>query len=84
MWVLEAQRFNSGDERSEAAQTCKHYLVAGTHTVGRQLGQSTVVVEEDKSISRSHAVLTVSYGADERLRVKGRSLVLSQVSSWQV
>ena len=71
MWVLEAQSFGSNDERSAATQTCKHYLTAGSHVVGRQIGQCAIVVEEDKSISRSHAVINVSYDNGGLCNVKG-------------
>ena len=69
--MLEAQSFGSNDERSAATQTCKHYLTAGSHVVGRQIGQCAIVVEEDKSISRSHAVVTVSYDSAGLCNVKG-------------
>lgn len=72
MWVLEAQSFGVNDERSQATQTCKHYLTAGSHVVGRQAGQCALVVEEDKSISRSHAIVTVSYADDGQCLVKGK------------
>ncbi|DBA65593.1 TPA: hypothetical protein ACH3X2_002660 [Trebouxia sp. C0005] len=63
MWVLEAQPSGSTDERSLAAQQVKHYLPAGLHVVGRTqaIGQSCIVVDEDKSISRQHATMTVDY-----------------------
>lgn len=76
MWVLEAQSFGSNDERSQATQTGKHYLTAGSHVVGRQLGQCALVVEEDKSISRSHAVVTVSYANGGQCVVKGKHTCL--------
>lgn len=71
MWVLQAQTFSSNDERSQATQTAKHHLTAGSHVVGRQAGQCALVVEEDKSISRSHAILTVSYDDGGYCVVKG-------------
>ena len=73
MWILEAQSLGSADERSYRVQSLKHYLTAGTHLVGRNLaaGQSSIVVEEDKSISRGHATITVAY-AQARFKIKGR------------
>ncbi len=72
MWVLEAQPSGSTDERSLAAQQVKHYLPAGLHVVGRTqaIGQSCIVVDEDKSISRQHATVTVDY-TSALCRVKG-------------
>lgn len=71
MWVLEAQPSGSTDERSLAAQQVKHYLPAGLHVVGRTqaIGQSCIVVDEDKSISRQHATVTVDY-TSPLIRVK--------------
>ena len=73
MWVLEAQPLGSTDDRSPAVQNLRHYLVAGSHFVGRNstAEHSGIVVEEDKSISRQHAVVTVSYAAPPTFRVKG-------------
>lgn len=72
MWILEAQSLGS-DERSIRVQTIKHYLVAGSHVVGRNLavGQSNIVVEEDKSISRGHAVINVAYAEQAGFKIKG-------------
>ena len=72
MWILEAQPSGSTDERSLAAQQVKHYLPAGLHVVGRSqaIGQSCIVVDEDKSISRQHATVTVDYSSP-LFRVKG-------------
>ncbi len=74
MWVLEAQPSGSTDERSLAAQQVKHYLPAGLHVVGRTqaIGQSCIVVDEDKSISRQHATVTVDY-TSPLFGVKGNS-----------
>ena len=85
MWVLEAQSLGTSDERSLAAQHYKHYLIEGSHTVGRNAtpGRSSIVVPEDKSISRQHGTVTVSYNATSSIRVKGSALVLcvtSQIS----
>ena len=73
MWVLEAQSLGSNDERSVRVQTIKHYLTAGSHVVGRNVtaGQSNVIIEEDKSISRGHAVISVAYAEQVCLKVRG-------------
>lgn len=73
MWMLEAQSLGSSDERSVRVQTIRHYLTAGSHVVGRNItaGQSNIIVEEDKSISRGHAVITVEYAGQVRFKVKG-------------
>ncbi len=72
MWILEARPSGSTDERSLAAQQVRHYLPAGLHVVGRTqaIGQSCIVVDEDKSISRQHATVTVNY-TSPLFRVKG-------------
>ena len=56
LWLLEAKPFAT-EERSEKASTVKFWLRPGTAIVGRQV--SDVPVEEDKSISRKHAEITV-------------------------
>ena len=73
MWILEAQSLGSSDERSVRVQTIRHYLTAGSHVVGRNVtaGQSNIIVEEDKSISRGHAIVTVDYAEQACLKVKG-------------
>lgn len=78
MWILEAQSLGSSDERSVRVQTIKHYLTAGSHVVGRNItaGQSCVIIEEDKSISRGHAVISVAYGEQACFKVRGASLPL--------
>ena len=76
MWILEAQSLGSSDERSVRVQTIKYYLTAGCHVVGRNVtaGHSSVIIEEDKSISRSHAVISVAYGEQAGFKVRGASL----------
>ena len=76
MWVLEAQSLGSSDERSVRVQTIKHYLTAGSHVVGRNVtaGQSSVIIEEDMSISRGHAVISVASGEQACFKVRGASL----------
>ena len=73
MFVLEAQSLGSSDERSPAAQHERHYLSEGTHIVGRNAtpGKSSIIIQEDKSISRQHGTVTVSYGGTSLIRVKG-------------
>lgn len=75
MWILEAQSLGSSDERSVRVQTCKHCLTAGCHVVGRNVtaGHSNVIIEEDKSISRGHAVISVAYGEQACFKVRGAS-----------
>ena len=77
MWILEAQSLGSSDERSVRVQTCKHCLTAGCHVVGRNVtaGHSNVIIEEDKSISRGHAVISVAYGEQACFKVRGASLL---------
>ena len=79
MWILEAQSLGSSDERSLAAQHEKHYLTEGAHIVGRNAvpGKSSIVIPDDKSISRQHGLVTVSYKATSSIRVKGAALVRS-------
>ena len=79
MWFLEAQSLGSSDERSSAAQHEKHFLIEGAHIVGRNAvpGQSSIGIQEDKSISRQHGMVTVSYTATSSIRVKGVALVRS-------
>lgn len=73
MWMLEAQSLGSNDERSVRVQTIRHYITAGSHVVGRNVtaGQSSITVEEDKSISRGHAVVSVEYAEPACFKVKG-------------
>ena len=64
LWLLEAKPFAT-EERSEKASTVKFWLRPGTAIVGRQ--GSDVPVEEDKSISRKHAEVTVLPAKEWRL-----------------
>lgn len=75
MWILEAQSLGSNDERSVRVQTTRHYLTAGSHVVGRNVtpGQSNIIVAEDKSISRGHAVINVKYAEQASFQVRGAS-----------
>jgi hypothetical protein len=57
LWLLEAKPFVV-DDRSIAVQTVKYWLKPGTVIVGRK-GQAELAVEEDKSISRKHAEITI-------------------------
>jgi hypothetical protein len=58
LWLLEAKPFPE-DTRSAAATSQRVWLSPGTYTVGRKEGQCDIAVEEDKSISRLHAEITV-------------------------
>ncbi len=71
LWLLEAKAFQQED-RSEAARSVHFWLRPGGYVVGRQ--GADIVVEEDKSISRRHAELTVPravQGGDPHIVVKG-------------
>ncbi|KAL4442023.1 hypothetical protein ABPG77_011284 [Micractinium sp. CCAP 211/92] len=70
LWLLEAKAFQQED-RSEAARSVHFWLRPGGYVVGRQ--GADIVVEEDKSISRRHAELTVPravQGGDPHIVVK--------------
>ena len=56
LWLLEAKCFQQ-DDRSSAAYSVKYWLKPGNLVVGRQGAE--VQVDEDKSISRKHAEITV-------------------------
>lgn len=72
LWLLEAKAFQE-EERSEASYSVQFWLKPGGYTVGRQ--GADIVVEEDKSISRRHAELSVppaTQGDDPHVLVKGQ------------
>ena len=70
MWLLEAQPLGSTNEGARALQTLRQYLISGTHIVGRNQAAG-ISIEDDKSISRQHALVYVDYRADSSFRVKG-------------
>ena len=58
LWVLKAKEWPE-DTRSEAVRNAEFYLRPGKYRVGRQANQCDIDVPEDKSISRSHATITI-------------------------
>lgn len=66
LWLLEAKAF-AEDDRSPTAYSVKYWLTPGGPYIVGRMG-ADICVEEDKSISRKHAELTVprSMAAQQR------------------
>jgi hypothetical protein len=58
LWLLEAKSYPD-ETRSPAAKEARHLLKPGTYKVGRKAGEVDIVIQEDNSISRQHAVIIV-------------------------
>jgi hypothetical protein len=70
LWLLEAKPFTQED-RTEVATSVAFWLKPGTYVVGKR-GHADLPIEEDKSISRKHAEITVpTSGSQPHILLKG-------------
>ena len=59
MILLQGIAAGDSDQRPDAVKSARYYLKPGVYSAGRAEGISTILLQDDPSISRDHATVTV-------------------------